>query len=165
MEAGKLVHKLGILPKAFNAMASVPEGTKASIRQRVTGKDEDEMPLNGNGNANLPAPAAYNSFWYNQESIPAHFAPLSLRLVLIGWSLGLLAGISLTLASPLLLPWATTASSNLNDWSWWHVLIAPQLHLYLAAWATFHLLEFVVTARWNPTRLMQDCEHAERTVL
>ncbi|PWN28485.1 ICMT-domain-containing protein [Jaminaea rosea] len=137
-------------------MASIPEGTKASIRQRVTGKDEDEMPLNGNGNANLPAPAAYNSFWYNQESIPAHFAPLSLRLVLIGWSLGLLAGISLTLASPLLLPWATTASSNLNDWSWWHVLIAPQLHLYLAAWATFHLLEFVVTARWNPTRLMQD---------
>ncbi|PWN21392.1 ICMT-domain-containing protein [Microstroma glucosiphilum] len=35
-------------------------------------------------------------------------------------------------------------------------IFAPQLGLYLAFWGSFHLLEFLVTARWNPSRLMKD---------
>jgi hypothetical protein len=37
-------------------------------------------------------------------------------------------------------------------------LLAPQLHLYLLSWASFHLLEFIITARHNNTRLYEDCE-------
>lgn len=37
-------------------------------------------------------------------------------------------------------------------------LLAPQLHLYLLSWASFHLLEFIITARYNNTRLYEDCE-------
>ncbi|WFD05446.1 protein-S-isoprenylcysteine O-methyltransferase [Malassezia vespertilionis] len=33
---------------------------------------------------------------------------------------------------------------------------APQLHMYLAAWSVFHLLEFLVTAYWNAPHLRSD---------
>jgi len=35
-------------------------------------------------------------------------------------------------------------------WMW------PQFGVYLGAWAIFHMLEFVITARYNPTRLYAD---------
>lgn len=137
------------------------EGNKETIRQQVAtsqdGVGGNGAQLNGNGNR--------SSVWFNQESIPAHFAPLSLRLVLIGWALGMLAGLSLVLASPLFLPSKAAPTSGHSDWHWWRIFLAPQLHLYLAAWSTFHLLEFVVTARWNPTRLMKDCTYASRSFL
>ncbi len=40
-------------------------------------------------------------------------------------------------------------------------LSEPQLHLYLLIFAVFHTLEFVITARFNDTRLYDDCECAE----
>ena len=36
--------------------------------------------------------------------------------------------------------------------------IVRQFWVYLFSWGVFHILEFVVTAHWNPTRLMRDCE-------
>lgn len=107
------------------------------------------------------------------ESIPAHFAPLSLRIVLVGWALGVLFGISVVYATPLFtlsgiraaLTGDTSSavidpgSESLSFGSRLYAAVtAPQLHLYLAAWATFHTLEFVVTAKWNATRLMRDCK-------
>lgn len=106
----------------------------------------------------------HSSVWVNHEAIPAYFAPVSLRLVLIGWSLGALFGVCIAYAIPVLSP--TSFSLSLpslalqGQYTAAHlaaVLRAPQLHLYLAAWSTFHLFEFLVTAHWNPTRLMKDC--------
>ncbi len=36
-----------------------------------------------------------------------------------------------------------------REMPWWAF---PQLHLYLFAWVAFHMLEFTVTASYNPTR-------------
>ncbi|CAO1631341.1 unnamed protein product [Parajaminaea phylloscopi] len=119
----------------------------------------------GGDSASAPAPA-HTSVWVNHESIPAQFAPLANRLVLVGAALGALVGVSATLAVSLSLAsqhqWADTtlAATHTSPAPWRQrsraAFLAPQLHLYLAAWATFHLLEFTVTARWNPTRLMKD---------
>lgn len=35
--------------------------------------------------------------------------------------------------------------------------IPPLLGVYAAAWSLFHLLEFIVTATWNPSRTSVDC--------
>lgn len=43
--------------------------------------------------------------------------------------------------------------------SFWGAWARPQLGLYVASLAIFHLLEFWVTARWNPERLSVDGEH------
>lgn len=37
------------------------------------------------------------------------------------------------------------------------VLSGPKLGGYAASWAVFHLLEYVVTAIWNPTRVTVSC--------
>ncbi|PWN33903.1 ICMT-domain-containing protein [Meira miltonrushii] len=92
--------------------------------------------------------------------IPAHLSLAALRIALTAFFLGTLAG--------LVLPQALNIISNLTHW----VLRSPsskleiaerqspfsysQLHFYLLAWATFHLLEFVITARYNATRLFAD---------
>lgn len=91
--------------------------------------------------------------------IPAHLSLAALRIALTAFFLGTLAG--------LVLPRALNIISNLAQW----VLRSPsvlgateklspfsysQLHFYLLAWATFHLLEFVITARYNATRLFAD---------
>lgn len=101
--------------------------------------DDDDSPVT-NGALHRTDPAASHSP-PSGDSIPAHFAALSLRLVLTGAGLGLLIGASLVLA-------AASPSS---------VTFAPQFWVYLASWGLFHTMEFVVTARWNPTRLMKDC--------
>lgn len=36
---------------------------------------------------------------------------------------------------------------------------SPILGMYLASWAIFHLLEFVVTSMYNPGKLSASCEH------
>lgn len=93
------------------------------------------------------------------SSIPAHLAPSCFRIVLLAALLGGLAGAvvphALALLSPSLLArvaaaWPAGAAAQ-TAWP-------PQLATYLAAWALFHLLEFEITAGWNGTRLMEDCE-------
>lgn len=91
--------------------------------------------------------------------IPAHLSLAALRIALTAFFLGALAG--------LVLPQALNVIPNLADWalrspSKHEADIRPtsfsysQLHFYLLAWATFHLLEFVITARYNATRLFAD---------
>ncbi|PWN48822.1 ICMT-domain-containing protein [Violaceomyces palustris] len=50
----------------------------------------------------------------------------------------------------LLLP--TTSNDTLGEPFWKD----PRLNLYLFSWSLFHLAEFFVTARYNPTRLLTD---------
>lgn len=46
-----------------------------------------------------------------------------------------------------------------KDSSWaWKPFAKPQFNFYLLSWSAFHMLEFVITARYNPTRLHVDCE-------
>ncbi|SNX83323.1 related to STE14 - farnesyl cysteine carboxyl-methyltransferase [Melanopsichium pennsylvanicum] len=44
--------------------------------------------------------------------------------------------------------------STTDEWKPWYSM--PQLHIYLLAWTVFHMLEFNVTASYNPTRLYSD---------
>ncbi|CAO1617687.1 unnamed protein product [Sympodiomycopsis kandeliae] len=81
----------------------------------------------------------------NTDAIPTHFAPVSLRLVLTGFSLGSLFGVAAILS----IPFFVASASETH-------FIGPQFWMYLTSWATFHMMEFIVTAGWNPTRLMKD---------
>lgn len=120
--------------------------------------------------------------------IPPYLATASLRIALTAFALGTLAGIALPRAVQIVSPHVQRgegarsslvgSSSLLADlWqqantlqgkappttsSMIHQALAiwqmPQLHFYLLAWSLFHLLEFVITARWNNSRLYSDCE-------
>ncbi|GAA6049527.1 hypothetical protein JCM3770_000831 [Rhodotorula araucariae] len=53
--------------------------------------------------------------------------------------------------------WTATAvrghADALPQGLWYAATHSPQLGMYLAAWAFFHLVEFVVTSMWNPGKL------------
>jgi protein-S-isoprenylcysteine O-methyltransferase len=108
-----------------------------------------------------PAPSPLRALLHptRTSSIPAHLAPSCFRIVLLAAALGALAGVALPHALALFAP-STLARAVLvlprgaSAATMW----PPQLAMYLAAWAIFHLLEFEITAGWNGTRLMEDCE-------
>ncbi|EPQ26560.1 uncharacterized protein PFL1_05882 [Pseudozyma flocculosa PF-1] len=102
------------------------------------------------------------SKYTDQYVVPAHLAPAALQICITAFPLGLVAGLVLPRALGFLVDRATSLVSS-NDsanaaqattFGSWYTL--PQLHLYLLAWCTFHLLEFVITAAYNPTRLFSD---------
>jgi len=108
-----------------------------------------------------PAPSPLRALLHptRTSSIPAHLAPSCFRIVLLAAALGALAGVALPHALALFAP-ATLrrAVLALPKGASAAPLWPPQLAMYLAAWAIFHLLEFEITAGWNGTRLMEDCE-------
>lgn len=77
------------------------------------------------------------------------------------WSLGLvLAGANLShwfLWNPKSLEHA--ASDLPKQGLWYAVTHSPQLGMYLASWAVFHTLEFVVTSMYNPGKLTVSCTY------
>jgi protein-S-isoprenylcysteine O-methyltransferase len=96
-------------------------------------------------------------------AIPPHLGSASLRIALTAFCLGTVAGLVFPRALSILstTSWQRyspdlnqTFSSKGEEAVWKR----PQLHLYLLAWSLFHLLEFVITARWNNTRLFSDCK-------
>lgn len=127
----------------------------------------EERPLSTSGRANGASKASITSSAAklmapgSTASIPPHLASPALRIAVTAASLGVLLGLVLPRAVGLVARLVTamaeteelpSAHKSIGD-----LLLLPQLHLYLAAWALFHLLEFVITARWNPTRLYADC--------
>ncbi|UZJ52397.1 hypothetical protein CBS101457_001717 [Exobasidium rhododendri] len=100
--------------------------------------------------------------------IPPVLATASLRIALTAFCLGTLAGLVLPRAVLLLSSssWYHLQGSTAG-WTWIvpmvlkkdvveHIWQYPQLNFYLLAWSLFHLLEFVITARYNATRLYSD---------
>lgn len=81
---------------------------------------------------------------------PVRFSPaagnVALTAALLGVGMGLCAPRALALFSS----WFSGAKPA-------SAIFAPALHAYLVAWTLFHLLEFLVTAYWNPTHLQADC--------
>lgn len=132
-------------------------------------KSKAKPAQRSNGVSSLLAPGS-------TTSIPPFLATASLRIALTAFCLGTLAG--LVLPRALLVLSASSWRSGVNEstarfltWKVWQSLNAatdknvvdqpwqrPQLHFYLLAWSLFHLLEFVITARYNQTRLYSDCE-------
>ncbi|PWN94094.1 ICMT-domain-containing protein [Acaromyces ingoldii] len=120
--------------------------------------------MTGTNGQETAAPRGKNFFSpSSSDSIPPHLAPAALRVALTAFPLGFLAGhvvsIALQVFRPQVIadsiskPWLVSAVAEVEELApWWR----PQLHLYLLAWSTFHLLEFVITARYNSTRLMAD---------
>ncbi|KAE8212920.1 hypothetical protein CF327_g3503 [Tilletia walkeri] len=101
------------------------------------------------------------------EQIPPHLSKAVLVIAFNAFALGALASWTLlpsllALARqlffspdsivPPVLPSALKACSSdgLAPWN------RPQFGIYLGSWAVFHMLEFVITARYNPTRLFAD---------
>ena len=117
-------------------------------------------------------------FWAPSSSpvLPLAVADQVLKVSLVSAALGILIGLVLPRALYVLSPHTTIAIlTNPKLWlswgnsavqraaavgrpSWREVLSLPQLHVYLLSWACFHLLEFLVTAKYNATRLYDDCE-------
>lgn len=103
--------------------------------------------------------------------VPTHLSAAALRISLTAFCLGTMAGFALPRAASavqqmmtysilcLLRPSDSQGADRLASW------LRPQLHLYLLAWALFHMLEFVITARWNATRLYSDCTWAVTRML
>lgn len=117
-----------------------------------------------NGAASLFAPGT-------TTPIPPFLAPASLRIAITAFCLGTLAGLALPRAALLLSTASWQRQEGSESWLAWDVwqsmtgsgeVVRPwqrtQLHFYLLAWSVFHLLEFVITARYNRTRLYSDCE-------
>lgn len=87
-----------------------------------------------------------------QYVIPAAYAPASLQIAITAFPLGILFGLVLPRTLSFFLgKLGTSASSATTAW-----YAHPQLSIYLLAWSIFHMLEFTVTASYNPTRLFSD---------
>ncbi|KAN0063286.1 farnesyl cysteine-carboxyl methyltransferase [Thecaphora frezii] len=113
--------------------------------------------------AAAPTIASFFAKYADQYVVPAHLAPAALQICITAFPLGLLAGLVLPRALRFLLsdwfsvlPLSSFSSSSSATAAAepWYTL--PQLHIYLLAWSLFHLLEFVITAAYNPTRLYSD---------
>ncbi|CAD6891657.1 unnamed protein product [Tilletia controversa] len=99
------------------------------------------------------------------ERIPPHLSNAALLIAFNAFGLGALAAWTLLPSlvalgrqlfegsnAPRLVPVSLKqcASSDVSPWS------RAQFGIYLGSWAIFHMLEFVITARYNPTRLYTD---------
>ncbi|CDR88647.1 related to STE14-farnesyl cysteine carboxyl-methyltransferase [Sporisorium scitamineum] len=88
-----------------------------------------------------------------QYAIPAAYAPAVLQIANTAFPLGVVFGLVLPRAISFFIDTLNSTWTSWQETSWW---ASPQLHLYLLAWVTFHMLEFSVTASYNPTRLFSD---------
>lgn len=123
----------------------------AEIRARITTSNADSGASSGATSPMRAAPAhsgvhmPVTGHYYAKESIPN--TPLAASV--ISTTLGAAVGIAVTCASQPVLRWLGEA-----NWTW----ARPQLGIYLASWATFHILEFWTTAGWNIQKLSVDGE-------
>ncbi|ORY85303.1 Isoprenylcysteine carboxyl methyltransferase family-domain-containing protein [Leucosporidium creatinivorum] len=87
------------------------------------------------------------------ESTPHNVACISFLLGAL-WFLGLSLFFNLVFRSEKWLLWSPNATGEeLGAQGLREALKSPVLGVYLASWAMFHLLEFVVTSMWNPGKL------------
>lgn len=93
-------------------------------------------------------PASKRSFW-------SRTPPDTPELVsIVGFSLGVLFTIGLS--TGIKIPSSLWTQEARGGWS--QVLHGPQLGLYLAFWALFHMSEYLTTAIYNPTQVKLGCE-------
>lgn len=127
------------------------------------------VQVNGShGNALREQPARFDDSYrssaaaqsFRPDAIPAHFAPTAIRLVLTAAGLGALIGVAASISVPYLIRALVSASSSDVEATPTSTpfYLLPQPYMYLLAWASFHLLEFLVTAKWNSSQLLKDCE-------
>lgn len=117
--------------------------------------------------ATAPAPAVANAGpeLTRIEYPLTSFASTPHNVSAISFLLGSLWGVGILLAvsnSSLLWSnafWGHAKASAAREEGIWSVLHSPVLGLYLACWALFHLLEFLVTSMWNPNKLSVDCSY------
>lgn len=120
-------------------------------------------PAGKHGKHTQPASSSSSQSWLQwlpdkytiQYAIPAAYAPAALQIANTAFPLGVLFGLVLPRVISFFIDTlsSTSSSTSWQETSWWAF---PQLHLYLLAWVTFHMLEFSVTASYNPTRLFSD---------
>ncbi|SPO23051.1 related to STE14 - farnesyl cysteine carboxyl-methyltransferase [Ustilago trichophora] len=88
-----------------------------------------------------------------QYVIPTAYAPAALQISNTVFPLGLLFGLVLPRTLKFLYHTLTFSATAKEAGGWWTL---PQLSIYLCSWISFHMLEFTVTASYNPTRLFSD---------
>lgn len=140
------------------------QSASARLAPRKSVNAAGSSTVDGSGKSTTLAPPS-STHRFSTESIPSHLAPLSIYLVLVSAALGSLISASLLVAWPMLSPASLQrylsgqSNASTDTTTATGRVLAPQLGLYLAFWASFHLLEFLVTARWNSSRLMKDCKY------
>lgn len=89
-------------------------------------------------------------------STPHNVACIAFLLGAI-WSLGLASAAGVFTGKQLI--WSPTADATaLPPQGLASAIFSPFLGFYLASWAFFHLMEFVVTSMYNPGKLSVSCE-------
>lgn len=132
----------------------------------ISMSDSVKSPSSGSGKSGISGPSRLTKGAASlmkpgtTTSIPPHLATASLRIALTAFFLGSVAGLVFPKAFSILsaTSWRQTFATSKGEGEMAAPWQRPQLHLYLLAWSLFHLLEFVITARWNSTRLYSDCE-------
>ncbi|KAI5478282.1 protein-S-isoprenylcysteine O-methyltransferase [Pseudohyphozyma bogoriensis] len=133
------------------APSSTPE-SKAPVSDKAAAED---------ATANTPSatPSAPLQGHFKVEWPLTSFASTPHNVASIAFCLGALCMLGATSASALVcgkhLVWSTSATTtaDLPPQGLVEAIKSPVLGLYLSCWATFHLLEFLVTSMWNPAKL------------
>jgi hypothetical protein len=149
-----------VTPTMSTTMSDVSTGTSTALPS--TSSDGTLRPTQSQSQtASQPLPPAHVFQSTNDTSLlPSHPSykahgdipntPLSVSI--ISTILGGILFTSFTLAGLSMAGWIDFKRAGWSDWA------RPQLGIYLGCLAGFHLLEFWITASWNPDRLSVDGE-------
>lgn len=143
-------------------MSKVDQADGHTIAQQRDDRIASHAKGNGASQQQQPATSTrqkwVNFFWAPgvSSSIPPYLSVAALRIAFTAYFLGLLAGLVLPRSLAALSHSYASTSSDTNGISFASAVRSPRLHVYLLAWSTFHMLEFVITARYNATRLFSD---------
>ncbi|KDN43304.1 ICMT-domain-containing protein [Tilletiaria anomala UBC 951] len=166
---GAVAH-LGSTSSDEPSTAANPHPLHASTPAVVAnGRIEDLASLEGDksfdgrlraARQSLPAeqPKTKVPFWSPSTTppIPPYLADQVLTIAVTSIALGILWGFVLPRALQVFAFRNIRQSGAAWAENLLKTLARPQLHLYFLSWSTFHILEFVITAKYNNTRLYDD---------
>lgn len=148
---------------ASSSMASSPTTSSccgASSVDSHPGANESMATTKHGRNPQFSTPSSSQSWlqwlfdkYTMQYVIPTAYAPAALQISNTVFPLGILFGLVLPRTLTFFYDTLTFSPMAGEGARWWTF---PQLSIYLCSWISFHMLEFSVTASYNPTRLFSD---------
>ncbi len=151
-------------PEADQSVVAPPKDTSSLDSAASTTSDSTLVNECSAAAAAAPAaPKAELTGGHKRISYPlTSFESTPHNVSAFGFALGIVFTIGLVLASAAFkhktFLWGQQSVSSLEPQGLWAAITNPVVGIYLAFWATFHMLEFQVTSIYNPGKLSVDCE-------